>query len=102
MDNTTGEVVGTKTVSSINDSNPLDFLKSLTMKTGIGYPCQFRSPGVRMNVFLNTMVTVHTKFRYQASSVGDITSLPECLMISYDDQSTDKWCFYVAVPEETV
>jgi len=44
MDNSTGDAVGTKIVSSINNINPLDFLKSLTMKTGIRKPCQFKSP----------------------------------------------------------
>jgi len=71
------------------------------METGIGMPCQFKSSGVRMNVFLNSMTAFPSKFRYQASSVGDIRSLPECLMISYDDRSTDKWCFYLAVPANT-
>jgi len=54
-----------------------------------------------MNVFLNLMLTSPGKIRFLSGLVGDITSLPECLTILYDDQSTDKWCFYLVVPTDT-
>jgi len=96
-------VAETKVVSMINGQDALEFLKGLTSDTAIGYPSQFRSPGVRMNTFLGAQETDDGFLRWSNAafpSTGDITKLPSRLEIVYEDGTSTTWAFAITVPED--
>jgi hypothetical protein len=93
-------VAETKVVSTINGQDPLKFLIDLTSNPALGVASQFRSPGVRMNVFLGFQRTDNDLVRWKnLRSAGDVTKLPPTLKFEYDDGSSSLWGFTITVPE---
>ncbi|KAI8111975.1 hypothetical protein M9435_004470 [Picochlorum sp. BPE23] len=91
-------VAETKVVTTINGEDALLFLKDLTTNTAIGLSSQFRSPGVRMNVFLAMQKPTASVPRWSSSRTGDISKLPARLEIEYEDGSSTTWAFAIPVP----
>jgi hypothetical protein len=86
---------------SINEEEPLGFLKDLTANPAMGSASSFKSPGTRMTSFLNGMVTVPGQSRYCcAGSLGDISTLPASLNLEFEDGVKDEWIFMVYVGKE--
>ena len=94
-------VAETKVVRKINGRDPLKFLKDLSSNTAMGASSQFRSPGVRMNVFLGAQRTDQDIWRWTSlNGAGDISTLPSKVKIKYEDGSSTTWAFAITVPEK--
>lgn len=91
--------VKTNVVRSINGEDPLSYLDKLVSNPAIGSQSQFKSPGVRMNVFLDNFNFETPKQKWVGTYLGDISNLPTGLLLEYDNGSTAYWTFIVLVPE---
>jgi hypothetical protein len=91
--------VKTNVVRSINGEDPLSYLDKLVSNPAIGSQSQFKSPGVRMNVFLDNFNFDTPKQKWVGTYLGDISNLPTGLFLEYEDGSTANWTFVVLVPE---
>ena len=95
-----------KTVVSINGEDPVQFLRDITSNTGLGSMTQFKSAGVRLNIFLNGFASKATSdgvvWESYLGGTGDFRKLPAGMLISYDDGSTDEWTFRIILPLEFV
>ena len=98
-----GSSNSTKTVSSINGEDPLLFLREITSNTGLGRATQFKSAGVRLNVFLDGFASSRTRngvvWLNKLAGAGDFRKLPKVVDLVYDDGSTDQWRFNIGIPE---
>ena len=91
-------VAETKVVTTINGEDALSFLRDLTTNPALGISSQFRSPGVRMNVFLSKQEPTASVPRWASIRPGDISKLPSGLDIAYEDGSSTTWEFVIFVP----
>jgi len=91
-----------KTVVSINGEEPLSFLKNFTLMTGLGNTVQFKSAGVRLNNFLDSFANSKTSTGIvwmSAGGTGDFSKLPDKLVLTYEDGSSDTLLVLITVPE---
>ncbi|WPT15293.1 hypothetical protein PSENEW3_00003234 [Picochlorum sp. SENEW3] len=89
-----------RVVKSINGENPLSYLDELVSNPAIGSQSQYKSPGVRMNVFLDNCNFTTPIHKWTGVSLGDISNLPTGLMLEYEDGFSSNWTFVVWVPEK--
>lgn len=93
-----GNIIREKTVKRIDGEKGLDGLIKLTTNLGLGY--QYHSEGSRMNRFLDqALVGNPLGILWRGSLKGDISLLPACLNVTFEDDGSDEletqWCFYL-------
>lgn len=100
-DDEEGNIVRERRIESINGEDGVLALSQLTSNIGLGGDLNAKSEGARMNAFLSNAWTDNSVPGVLWSTFidGDISQLPQCLNVTFDDGQETQWCFHVMVSD---